>query len=78
MFEITYGAAIDAKSSSLSSKSTSEMPDLSDARRNLFSGAREILRVTNGKGVILSSQAMDAMGLRAPYDVMNLYVRRTT
>lgn len=72
VFEITYGAAIDAKSSSLSSKSTSEMPDLSDARRNLFSGAREILRVTNGKGVILSSQAMDAMGLRAPYDVMNL------
>ena len=54
------------------------MSDLSDARRNLFSGAREILRVTNGKGVILSSQAMDAMGLRAPYDVMNLYVRRTT
>ncbi|EDP43512.1 hypothetical protein MGL_2180 [Malassezia globosa CBS 7966] len=78
VFEITYGAAIDAKSSSLSSKSTSEMSDLSDARRNLFSGAREILRVTNGKGVILSSQAMDAMGLRAPYDVMNLYVRRTT
>ena len=78
VFEITYGAAIDSKSSSLSSKSTSEMSDLSDARRNLFSGAREILRVTNGKGVILSSQAMDAMGLRAPYDVMNLYVRRTT
>lgn len=63
VFEITYGAAI---------ATTLNTPDVSAARRNLFAGARDLLRATNGKGVIISSNASDALGLRAPYDVMNL------
>ncbi|WFD27484.1 ribonuclease P [Malassezia nana] len=68
VFEITYGSATDTKVGTTSNQ------DLAAARRNLFSGAREILRVTNGKGVIISSAAMDVLGLRAPYDVLNMYV----
>lgn len=57
-FEITYGQAVS--------------DDGSKARRNLISGARDLLRVTNGKGVFFSSGATDALSLRAPYDVINL------
>jgi len=66
VFEITYGDALQTPTNVEGSGM-----DLTAARRNVFSGAREILRVTNGKGVILSSAARDALGLRAPYDVMN-------
>lgn len=65
VFEITYGDALDP---------SREVRDVPTARRNLFSNARDLLRVTNGKGVIFSSGALAAMSLRAPYDVMNLYV----
>ncbi|UZJ52158.1 hypothetical protein CBS101457_001478 [Exobasidium rhododendri] len=44
----------------------------SKIRRNIISAARDILRVTNGKGVIFSSGAADILGLRGPYDVINL------
>jgi ribonuclease P/MRP protein subunit RPP1 len=44
----------------------------SRARRNIISAARDILRVTNGKNVIFSSGAFDILGLRGPYDVINL------
>lgn len=57
-FEITYAQAVN--------------DDGSKARRNLISGARDLLRVTNGKGVFFSSGATDALSLRAPYDVINL------
>lgn len=69
VFEITYGAVVEPD------KDSGEVQDISSLRRNLFSGARDLLRVTNGKGVIFSSGAKKALGLRAPYDVMNLYVR---
>lgn len=71
VFEITYGSA-----TTMSSAATGQQ-DLAAARRNLFSGAREILRATNGKGVIISSAAMDILGLRGPYDVLNMYVYET-
>lgn len=58
VFEISYSAAVDAHDD--------------NARRNLISGTREVLRVTNGKGVIFSSGAKESLGLRSPYDVMNL------
>ncbi|KAF6767580.1 RNase P subunit p30 [Kalmanozyma brasiliensis GHG001] len=57
-FEISYGQAVS--------------DDGTKARRNLISGARDLLRVTNGKGVFFSSGATDALSLRAPYDVINL------
>ena len=44
----------------------------SNARRNVISGATSLIRATRGKSIILSSEAKTALGLRAPYDVMNL------
>ena len=44
----------------------------SDAKRNLIAGATSLIRATRGRGIILSSEARNALGLRAPHDVMNL------
>ncbi|KAF9405472.1 hypothetical protein BGZ94_003526 [Podila epigama] len=54
-FEVCYGAAIRDAT----------------ARRNLISNAQSLIRVTRGKNIILSSQAMRAMELRGPYDIVN-------
>ncbi|KAJ9662513.1 RNA-binding RNA processing protein rpp1 [Neophaeococcomyces mojaviensis] len=43
-----------------------------DARRNLVSGAAALIRATRGRGIILSSEAKNALGLRAPWDAINL------
>lgn len=43
-----------------------------DARRNLISGAASLIRATRGRGIILSSEARGALGLRGPWDVINL------
>jgi ribonuclease P/MRP protein subunit RPP1 len=44
----------------------------SDAKRNLIAGATTLIRATRGRGIILSSEAKSAFGLRGPHDVMNL------
>lgn len=44
----------------------------SDAKRNLIAGATTLIRATRGRGIILSSEARSALGLRGPHDVMNL------
>ncbi|KAH7056827.1 ribonuclease P/MRP protein subunit RPP1 [Linnemannia elongata] len=54
-FELCYGAAIRDAT----------------ARRNLISNAQSLIRVTRGKNIIISSQAMRAMELRGPYDIVN-------
>nr|ASF90188.1 hypothetical protein SPAR05921 [Bartheletia paradoxa] len=41
-------------------------------RRNLIAGAREVIRITGGKGVVLSGEVEEMMGLRGPFDVINL------
>ena len=46
----------------------------SDARRNLISGATALIRATRGRGIIISSEARSALGLRGPWDVVNLAV----
>lgn len=43
-----------------------------EARRNIIAGARELIRVTNGKGIILSSEVKNAMEMRGPLDLCNL------
>lgn len=43
-----------------------------DARRNLIAGAAALIRATRGRGIILSSEAKNALGIRAPWDVINL------
>lgn len=42
------------------------------AKRNLISNATSLIRVTRGRGLIFSSEAKTALGIRAPGDVMNL------
>ena len=42
------------------------------ARRNLISNATQLIRATRGRGIIVSSEAKNALGLRAPFDVINL------
>ncbi|RMZ88791.1 hypothetical protein DV736_g3977, partial [Chaetothyriales sp. CBS 134916] len=44
----------------------------SDARRNLIAGATALIRAVRSRGLILSSEANNALGLRAPHDVINL------
>lgn len=66
VFEICYSKAV-------SKDSTSD--DHLRARRNIIAVTRDLLRVTNGRGIILSSGASDLLGVRGPYDVINLYVR---
>ncbi|PWN88343.1 PHP domain-like protein [Acaromyces ingoldii] len=67
VFEVCYSPAVSA-----SSADQHAQQDLLKARRNVISATRDILRVTNGRGVIFSSGAADIMGLRGPYDVINL------
>jgi len=43
------------------------------ARRQLVSNVLALIRVTKGKNIIFSSAAVDAISLRGPYDVSNLY-----
>ncbi|KAL2395100.1 hypothetical protein ABEF95_001150 [Exophiala dermatitidis] len=57
-FEICYSAGMQSVNS--------------DARRNLISGAAALIRATRGRGIILSSEAKNALGVRGPYDVINL------
>ncbi|KAF8503221.1 PHP domain-like protein [Hysterangium stoloniferum] len=56
VFEIDYSGAVGAESE----------------RRNWWGGSRELVRVTKGKGILLSSGANDDRELRAPLDAANL------
>ena len=58
-FEICYSPAIQASGNS-------------EARRNLISAATQLIRATRGRGIILSSEAKNALGVRGPHDVINL------
>ena len=44
----------------------------SAARRNFISNAMAIIRGTKGRGLVISSEAQDVLGVRAPADVVNL------
>ncbi|ORY01412.1 ribonuclease P protein subunit p30 [Basidiobolus meristosporus CBS 931.73] len=55
-FEISYSACIKD----------------STARRHLISNAINLIRVTRGKNIIVTSEAQRAMELRGPYDIINL------
>lgn len=43
-----------------------------EARRNLIAGATALIRATRGRGIIISGEAKSALGLRGPWDVVNL------
>ncbi|KAL9113354.1 MAG: hypothetical protein Q9227_002395 [Pyrenula ochraceoflavens] len=44
----------------------------SENRRNLISGATALVRATRNRGIIISSEAKNALGVRAPWDIINL------
>ncbi|KAI9454198.1 PHP domain-like protein [Russula earlei] len=44
----------------------------SNAKRNWWAAAREVVRVTKGKGLIVTSGGLDVADLRAPKDIANL------
>ena len=57
MFEINYSDAIRD----------------STARKNMIANAFQLMRVTKGKNIIISSNARDILELRGSFDVLNLY-----
>lgn len=57
-FEICYGPGITGSGL--------------EARRNLISNATALIRATRGRGIIISSEAQQALCVRAPWDVVNL------
>ncbi|GAA96250.1 uncharacterized protein L969DRAFT_42450 [Mixia osmundae IAM 14324] len=80
-FEIAYGPMM--RSSSASSTAYQGLPEgligrgpgrevPKDARKYIIAGARELVRLTKGKNIILSSEIRRAMELRAPEDLFNL------
>jgi len=56
LFEVNYVGALEGQSE----------------RRNWWAGTRELVRVTKGKGILVSSGSEDDASLRAPRDVGNL------
>ncbi|KAK4064596.1 hypothetical protein Trihar35433_8113 [Trichoderma harzianum] len=42
-------------------------------RANFISNATNLIRATRGRGIIISSEAKSAFGLRAPADIINLF-----
>ncbi|KAJ3139369.1 hypothetical protein HK100_011774 [Physocladia obscura] len=42
------------------------------ARKNIISNLQQFIRVTNGKNLIISSDAWKALDIRSPHDVINL------
>lgn len=74
VFEVCYGDALaQPESNTGGAESLARMEEETERkRRNVISGARELMRVTNGRGIILSSGASQLLGIRGPYDVVNL------
>lgn len=68
VFEILYSAGLFP--------SRSVPPDVARKyRQNFLSNARELVRVTNGRGIIFSSgPGGSPEGLRGPMDIVNLWV----
>lgn len=66
MFEICYAPAMRLNNIN----DNSNLPK--EARRNIIAGARELIRITNGKGIILSSEVKRALEMRSPLDLCNL------
>ncbi|OTA05792.1 hypothetical protein A9Z42_0064970 [Trichoderma parareesei] len=48
-------------------------PNDARARAHFISNATSLIRATRGRGIIISSEAKSAFGLRAPVDVVNLF-----
>ncbi|KAF8623254.1 hypothetical protein AX17_007500 [Amanita inopinata Kibby_2008] len=70
-FEINYVGALGGENEHvLSEAGYAEAGQV--AKRNWWASAREVVRVTKGKGVVVSGGAVNDADLRAPRDVANL------
>lgn len=71
VFEVCYGEALALPEGAEAVPGKGE-EETERRRRNVIGGARELMRVTNGRGIIMSSGACQLLGIRGPYDVVNL------
>lgn len=73
VFEINYVGALGGESdATLVEANVAESGP--SAKRNWWAGTRELVRVTKGKGLIISGGVVAEADLRPPKDVANLYV----
>ena len=70
VFEINYAGALGDPESSHASLSASDTGNA--LKRNWWAAAREIVRVTKGKGIIVSGGVIGEGDYRGPSDVQNL------
>jgi len=71
VFEIPYVGAIGGSSEEiLVDGGAAEIG--ANAKRNWWAGAREVVRVTKGKGIVVSGGIVNREDLRGPKDVGNL------
>ncbi|KAI6167399.1 PHP domain-like protein [Pisolithus thermaeus] len=70
VFEINYVGALGESATSSSALGVSDTSP--SAKRNWWASAREVVRVTKGKGIIVSSGALAVEDYRGPRDVQNL------
>jgi len=71
VFEINYVGALGGKSETMLADANVAESGPS-AKRNWWAATRELVRVTKGKGLIISGGAMAEADLRPPRDVANL------
>ena len=72
VFELSYAGALGGDADPNLGSSSGETG--AGAKRNWWAGAREVVRVTKSKSIIVTSGASNVTDLRAPRDVGNLYV----
>ena len=71
VFEINYVGALGGENDPLLVDANAAENGAS-AKRNWWASAREVVRVTKGKGIIVSGGVVSEADLRAPRDVGNL------
>lgn len=71
VFEINYVGALGGENDGVMVEAGAAENGQS-ARRNWWAAARELVRVTKGRGVLVSGGVVDDADLRAPRDVGNL------
>ncbi|EKM52974.1 uncharacterized protein PHACADRAFT_30094 [Phanerochaete carnosa HHB-10118-sp] len=71
VFEVPYAGALGAESDTAGAL-VGGSEGGSGAKRNWWAAAREVVRVTKGKGIIVTGGVMNQVDLRAPRDIGNL------
>ncbi|KAJ3751965.1 RNase P subunit p30-domain-containing protein [Lentinula raphanica] len=72
VFEINYVGALGGESDSILLEAGAADANGANGKRNWWAAAKELVRVTKGKGVIVSGGVVAQADLRAPRDVANL------